>query len=106
MMMCWSETQKVDWLKFKFKLKLESLAAGPNLILARKYVHTRAFYNSSSHIQNPVKVKCFILRWLRSCCFCHVRRVHPWPRRGSDKFKLLLSSAALPSPINARNPLF
>lgn len=33
MMMCWSETQKVDWLKLK--LKLESLAAGPNLILAR-----------------------------------------------------------------------
>lgn len=31
MMMCWSETQKVDWLKFKFKLKLESLAAGPNI---------------------------------------------------------------------------
>lgn len=54
MMMCWSETQKVDWLKLK--LKLESLAAGPNLILARPG-RTRGFYNSSSH---PVKVKCFI----------------------------------------------
>lgn len=50
MMMCWSETQKVDWLKLKLKLESLPVAAGPNLILARPG-RTRGFYTLASITQ-------------------------------------------------------